>query len=141
MLKIRPNHNSMAHAVGIALLCLVVISVLTWQYRDVFHGKARPEIAYVNFGPLVVQAHGYAYRTSISIQSDRDDARWITRNTDRVGNLMHKTLANMDPALMRSPKGLASVQVLLKNNINATLDTARVQNVWITDFIWESDDN
>lgn len=141
MKKTRPGRDFIAYAVGIALLCMVTISVLTWQGKNLFQGETRPQIAYVHFGPLVVEAHGHAYRASISVQANRNDSQWMTRNATIVGNIMQQTFASVAPASLQSAKGLESMQGLLKNNINAALDAPRVQEVWITDFIWQKNED
>lgn len=125
-------------AVGIALFCLVLGFVLVWSGFDIAP-KTQSPVAYVSFGPMVTRVPGYAFSTTMAVQTSAADAKWTTQNRKAISAVLQEALAKVDPHALRTPDGLAGLQETLKLATNRTLQTEQVQNVLLTDFVLEKD--
>jgi flagellar basal body-associated protein FliL len=129
--------NIVLYAVGGALTFVLIGFVVAWFY---FKQSAHlePQVAYVSFGPLVVRASHYSIRTSVAVQTANSQESWVQDNKQQVELALQEALSGIDQDRARQPDGVAYLQTVLRDRVNAQLHTKNVQDVLLTDFIIQS---
>lgn len=139
MSRATSQDNLVVYSASIVVIALVIVLGTSWYFMKTSEKKSA-EVAYATFGPLNLQRHGFAVRTSIAIQTRSGNSAWTTRNRSRLDAVFQKVLADTDPDAIRTSDGLQNLQIVLRDAANAALDTNNVEAVYLTDFLQIRDD-
>lgn len=140
MKKSGSQDNVVAYiAAGVVIICGLALGV-AWSYRNAAE-KNPADVAYATFGPFRIQAQGFAFRTSVAIQTRTEHVKWAEQNKANLDNLFQKVLTETDPSTVLTRAGLESTQNTLKDAINTSMKTDKIQAVLVTDFLMVSNDD
>lgn len=138
-MKVEDSDNSIAYMVAFCV-AMVVCFLLVWIYA-----KPAPDPAmntsFAAFGPISLQSKEFTMRTSVALQSLPENNAEISKNKNAMTNFLQVTLENADPALLgsRDVKKFSQLQQMLTEAVNSKFPQAKVQKVWITDFVTSPD--
>lgn len=139
MAKKAPAPDYTVTYIVVALLLILAAGlVLTWLYLK---RPAAPslEVAYAGFGPLVIRGKEYAIVANLSVSTSVTDAGWAAQNKPKLDVILQEALAGADLQHLRAPDGLRRLQGALKDASNAALNTTKVREVLLTDFVVQSE--
>jgi hypothetical protein len=105
-----------------------------WLYAQHKDKKTR-EITYLKLSSVAVSRDGHSMRATFAIRTSAADAVWASKNKATLEQVMQRALLEADPAAARAPGGLAALQEKVREVSNATLQSQRIQEVLVTDFL------
>ncbi|MDP3843012.1 MAG: flagellar basal body-associated FliL family protein [Oxalobacteraceae bacterium] len=120
-----------------ALSCLALGFGFAWLYQRP-NDKAQVQVAYVALGPLLVNTQDYAFSASLSVQTSAKDAKWASQHKNALIAVLQQALVNTNPKSLRDPSGLQLLQQSLKKAGNASLGKNGLKEVFLTDFVFQS---
>lgn len=121
-------------AIGVTLVVLVVGFGLAWLYMQHEERQSR-EITYLTLPSIAISRDGHSISAGIAIRTSAADAGWAKKNQDVLEQALKSALLEVDPVKVRQPDGLKKLQETLRDVSNARLQTTRVQEVVVTDFL------
>jgi flagellar basal body-associated protein FliL len=126
-----------AYAAGSVLAILLVCFFLAWIYFSSRHHplKDEKEIAYARFGPMAVTSQSYSVRASFALQTSADDAGWAEKHRKELSLALEQVLSNQNPQHVLAQNGLQSLQLSLAATVNKALNTSKLQEILLTDFV------
>lgn len=135
--KPKPKSVQSDNTVAYFLLALVVVAIcafMAWMY---FEYKARTDagIAYTSFGPMVVRGSDFSMRTSVSVQSRSANAATVSTQGKQVEFALQSAFSELNAQRAKQPDGVAYVQQVARDSVQAVLGAQAVEDVLITDFI------
>lgn len=136
MLKPKKERSIVVTA-SLVVAALVVAFAMTWIYLQ-YASKVRADVAYAPFKPVVVRAQDYSIAASFVLQTSTADAAWVAKNQKQLEAVLQEALNEADANGIRAPNGLQALQVSLRNISNEALQTTKIQQVLLTDFIIQS---
>ncbi|MBC7499465.1 MAG: flagellar basal body-associated FliL family protein [Herminiimonas sp.] len=136
MLKPKKERSIVVTA-SLVVAALVVAFAMTWIYLQ-YASKVRVDVAYAPFKPVVVRAQDYSIAASFVLQTSTADAAWVAKNQKQLEAVLQEALNEADANGIRAPNGLQALQVSLRNISNEALQTTKIQQVLLTDFIIQS---
>lgn len=126
--------NLLVKAVAVVLVVLAAGFVLTWIYLQ-YADKQSREINYLRFPSVAISRDGHSISASFAVRTSAADAKWASRNKLALEQIMKQTLLAVDPVRVRAPNGLQALQETVRAASNVTLQTDKVQEVLVTDFL------
>ena len=121
-------------------LVALVVAVLAggfggaWFYMQHKEKQSR-EITYLKLPSISISRDGHSMLASFAIRTSAADADWAAKNKLMLEQVMKKALLEADPIAARAPGGLHALQEKVREVGNATLQSGRIQEVLITDFL------
>lgn len=123
--------------VCVALSCLVAGFGVAWFYQQAKE-ETQVQVAYVTVGPLLINTQDYAFSASLSLQTSATDAKWASQHKVALTAVLQQALTKVNLQSLRDPSGLRLLQQSLKKAGNASLEKNGLKEVFLTDFIFES---
>jgi flagellar basal body-associated protein FliL len=77
---------------------------------------------------------------TLVVETGVSNATWVKRHRAEVETLLKQALANADARTLQASDGLATLQTELKQTVNAALPSPLVQQVLITDLVYQSEE-
>ena len=133
MLKPKKERSIVVTA-SLVVAALVVAFAMTWIYLQ-YASKVRVDVAYAPFKPIVVRAQDYSIAASFVLQTSTADAAWVAKNQKQLEAVLQEALNEADANGIRAPNGLQALQISLRDISNEALQTTKIQQVLLTDFI------
>lgn len=121
-------------AIGITLVVLAIGFGLAWFYMQHAERQSR-EITYLSLPSIAISRDGHSMSAGIAIRTSAADADWARKNQGVLEQAMKSALLEVDPVKVRQPDGLKMLQATLRDVSNARLQTTRIQEVVVTDFL------
>ncbi len=116
-------------------LAIVLLGILSaWLYLT-YNARPVSPSTYSNFGPVVVRSSDFAIKATIAVQTRNEDADWLSSHKKEVDFALQTALLNVDPQRLREPEGVTYVQATLRDAANTALNTRKIEEVLLTDFI------
>jgi flagellar basal body-associated protein FliL len=134
------NDNRLAYILSIALFLIVMAFLLVWAQIQLPKRTYQPDIAYTEFNALRVHNHGYAMLANFSVQTAGSNAGWVRRHEKEIREVLRHAFANAEPEKLRNPEGMTALQGMLRDAVNAVYPDAHIENVLLTDFILQPQD-
>lgn len=118
----------------------IVVAVLAagfggaWLY---FQHKEKLErgITYLKLPSVAISHGGHSMRATFALRTSAADAEWASKNKATLEQVVQRALLEADPVAARAPGGLHALQEKVREVGNATLQSQRIQEVLITDFL------
>ena len=129
-----------AHEKNLRNLIVAVVAVLAvgfggaWLYMQQKE-KQTSAITYLKLPSVAISRDGYSMRATFAVRTSAADAEWASRNRLSLAQVMQKALQEADPMATRSPGGLKALQERVREVTNTTLQSQRIQEVLVTDFL------
>jgi flagellar basal body-associated protein FliL len=131
----RPAHeHRVMYVVGIVLVILVLGFCGAWLYLQHVRQLDR-EVSYFRLPSVAVSRNGHSMSATFAIKTNGNDANWGAQNNRALEQVMRQVLTDADPQRTHAPGGLQKLQETLKAASNAALNTDKVQEVLVTDFL------
>jgi len=135
MPKKQPAHDrNLLSIVGAVSVALGVGFAFVWFYLQ-YADKQSREINYLSLPSISISRDGHSIAASFAVRISAADAAWASRNKQALEQVMKQALLDVDPVRARAPNGLAEFQVRLRDAGNGMLQTSRIQEVLVTDFL------
>lgn len=134
MTKRHARDHLILKAIGVTLVVLAVGFGLAWFYLQHAERLSR-EITYLALPSIAISRDGHSISAGIAIRTSATDADWAKKNKSILEQTMKSALLEVDPVKVREPGGLKKLQETLRESSNARLQTTRVQEVVVTDFL------
>ncbi len=122
------------YVIGIVLAILAVGFTAAWFYLQ-HRQRLDGEIAYLTIPQVAISHGGHSIRASFAVRTSATDAEWAAASKPALEQVMMKGLMDADPQRALAPGGLASLEKTLLAESRAALQTDRLQEVLITDFL------
>lgn len=134
MTKRNARDRLILRAISVTLVILIVGFGLAWMYIQREERMSR-EINFLTLSSVAISRDGHSMSAGIAIRTSAADAEWAKANQGVLEQAMKSALLEVDPVKVRQPGGLKNLQETLRVTSNATLQTTRVQEVIVTDFL------
>jgi len=138
--QVRTQDNLVAYIAAAVVVCLAAIFLVTWTQTRNAHDATKPQVAYTKFGPYQIESQAFAMHVSLVVQTSLDDSSWPEKNRKDLDVVLKRTLANVDPKVIRSPNNLTKLQDIIVKACDATFNNQVVQTILITDFTYQARD-
>ncbi len=120
--------------VAIVLAVLAVGFAGVWLYLK--HAeKLDAEVRYLRLAPVAISHNGISMSATVAVRTSGSDEDWAREHGLALEEVVKQALLAADPERVRAPGGLQKLQESLKAASNAMLQTDRVQEVLVTDFL------
>lgn len=126
--------NSLLVTVCATALLLCIGFAGAWFYLQ-HKARLRTEISFSKPVTVTTSTRTHSVAASFSIRTSRADAGWVDVNRQAMEQAVLIALASADLDAVLKPGGLRSFQSSLRNALNATLHTDKVEEVLLTDFL------
>lgn len=134
MAKKAAREKNLLNVVAIAVVVLAVGFSAAWLYMQ-HREKLQREVTYLSLPSVAISRDGHSMRATFAIRTSRADAEWAAKNKTTLEQVMKKALLDADPVAARAPGGLLALQQKVREVGNATLQSERIQEVLVTDFL------
>lgn len=134
MTKRNARDRLILRAISVTLVILIVGFGLAWMYIQ-REERMNREINFLTLSSVAISRDGHSMSAGIAIRTSAADAEWAKANQGVLEQAMKSALLEVDPVKVREPGGLKNLQETLRVTSNATLQTTRVQEVIVTDFL------
>lgn len=134
MMKRPARDRLILSVIGATLVILAAGFGLAWLYMQHAERQSR-EVAYLHLKSIAISRDGHSISASFGIRTSAADADWAEKNRAALEQTMKRMLVAVDPVQVRAPNGLKTFQDSLRDASNAALQTSRIQEVLITDFL------
>ena len=131
--KTKPD-SKLSAIVGTVFGVLVIGFALGWFYLQHLEKQAT-EVSYLKLPSVAISRDGHSIAATFAFRTSAGDAEWATRNQQALEQVMRKVLLELDPEKVLAPNGLLTFQQGLRDAINTTMQTSRIQEVVVTDFL------
>lgn len=122
------------YIVGIVLVVLAVGFAAAWLYLQRTERLSK-EIAYLTLPRVAISRDGHSMAATMAVRTSAADAAWAADNAPALEQVMKKALMEADPVTVRLRDGLPRLQERLRDITNDSLQTSRIQEVLVTDFL------
>lgn len=122
----------------IAAVVLLVGFAAAWIYLQRLD-KLRKQTAYSKPVEVSAAVKGYTMRLSFAVRITGADTEWADKNGAAIEAVMKEALGNAQPLQLAAPNGMKQFENKVRATANARLDTDKVQEVVITDFLYASE--
>lgn len=130
----KARDNSVLYiAVAILLVLILALSGAWYYVKDSPRMMFRS--AYLDTGQMIVAVDGYTIAARFSVQTSKDNGDWATENKKAIAGAIQKALVESDPRKMLTPSDLNALQSSLRKSGNALLQTDKIENVLLTEFL------
>jgi len=126
----RPLTGIVLAACGMLLAGFVV----SWLYLQHVRNEQGAS-SFTTLKRVAVGRDGYSIAATIAIKTSDADLRWAGRNRINLETEFQRALYELDPQRARAPGGLQAFQQGLAATLNQALNTDKIQQVVLTDFL------
>ncbi|OWW22654.1 hypothetical protein [Noviherbaspirillum denitrificans] len=140
MAKQAAREKNLPLIIAIAIAVLAVGFGGAWLYMQ-HKEKLERQITYLKLPPVAISHDGFSMRATFAIRTSAADAEWATKNKSTLEQVMKKALLDADPVAAREPGGLQALQEKVRQVGNAALQSQRIQEVLVTDFLVSEGDS
>ncbi|GAB3542784.1 hypothetical protein GCM10027343_15300 [Noviherbaspirillum agri] len=127
-----------AFTVGAALVILAVGFALAWFYMQ-YRERLSAEVSFLMLPPIAISHSGHSMSATVAVQTSAADAGWAADNKRVLEQVVKRVLMDADPQKVAgaptAPAGLDALQKTLRDASNAELQTTRVQDMLLTEFL------
>ena len=134
MAKKAARERNLRSIIVIVIAVLAVGFAAAWFYLQ-YREKQNREIAYLSLPPVAISRDGHSIRASFAIRTSAADAEWAAKNKTVLEQVMSHALLEVDPVASRAPGGLQALQDKVRATSNAILQSERIQEILVTDFL------
>lgn len=134
MAKKAAREKNLLPVVVIVIAVLAVGFGSAWLYMQYQEKKSR-EITYLKLPSVAISRDGHSMRATFAVRTSAADADWASKNKFALEQVVQKALLEADPIAARAPGGLLALQEQVRKVSNATLQSQRIQEVLVTDFL------
>lgn len=131
------SDNSILGYVVAAFVLMVVAFAIAWffqQHRDQA-GLAQLQNAYTQPVPIITQTGKHSVAAKFTISTSQADIDWVQENRKALEQVFQATLADADMKQVLAPGGLLGLQERFREAGNAALQTDKLREVLLTDFL------
>lgn len=128
------REKNLVTIVGIVLAVLAVGFGIAWLYMQ-YEEKQSRKITYLGLPPVAISRDGHSISATFAIRTSAADASWASKNKVALEQVMKQALLAVDPVEARAPGGLKALQDKVREAGNTTLQSERIQEVLVTDFL------
>ena len=130
-----PHRDHRLVRILLATCALLVLGFgAAWAYLA-YSERQQLSSAYTSLKPVAISHSGHSMAATIAIKTSGSDARWAAQHRLGLEGALQETLLGVDPKRALAPGGLRELQQTLQAQLNARLQTDKVQEVLITDFL------
>jgi flagellar basal body-associated protein FliL len=126
--------NIVLYTVASASLVLFAGFGGAWFYLK-HMDKLRSQAFFSKPAPVVTIAGDHSVAATFAVRTTGADATWVQANSHALEQIVKSALTEADMNTVRTPQGLRALQGSLRDAVNAALQTTKVQEVLITDFL------
>lgn len=126
--------NLLLYVIGIVTAVLAVGFTLAWLYLQ-YADKQSREIIFLKLPDVAISRDGHSISASFAVRTSAADAKWAAQHKVALEQIMKQSLLAVDPVRVRAPNGLQALQNTVRAASNLTLQTDKVQEVLVTDFL------
>ncbi|HYD94777.1 MAG TPA: flagellar basal body-associated FliL family protein [Noviherbaspirillum sp.] len=134
MQKKPAQDRKLSSIVGIVLVVLAAGFAIGWFYLR-HEDRQATQINYLRLPEVAISRDGHSIRASFAFRTSAADADWVARNRPALEQVMKQVLLAVDPVQVRAPDGLREFQGQLRDATNGALQSSRIQEVLVTDFL------
>lgn len=129
--------NSTLVTIVIGLLLTAVSFAGTWFFQQHRHQAALAELTstYASPVPVITQTGEHSVAAKFVIRTSLADIAWVEANRKALEQVFQSALAQTDMKRVLAPGGLLTLQERLREEGNAALQTDKLQEVLLTDFL------
>lgn len=131
------HHHWLVRTVGIVVVVLAIGFVLAWFYMQ-HRAQLAKNIHYVSLPQVAISRDGHSMSATFVVKTSAADADWAAANKQALQQVAHRILMELDPQQVlgaHARNGLQTLQNTLRAAGNETLQTTRVQEMLLTDFL------
>lgn len=135
--KAARDNNLIVYSLVIVSVVLIVGYAGAWWYRQHME-QLRRQVAYSQPLEVAVSNDDYSVAAKLAIKTSAADSEWVQKTRRVLEELARERLSDADPKRLLAPNGLKAWQDGLRDASNAKLNTDKVQEVLITDFVFSA---
>lgn len=127
----------LVYTVGIALLVLAVGFTCAWFYMQ-YKDRLSKEVSFLTLPPVAISHDGHSMSATVAVKTSAADAAWAAENKKVLEQIVQRVLMEVDPqkvAGATAPASLQALQHTLREASNVELQSTRVQEMLLTDFL------
>jgi flagellar basal body-associated protein FliL len=128
------REKNLLSVIAIVVAVLAVGFTAAWLYMQ-YQEKQSREITYLRLPSIAISRDGHSISATFAIRTSAADATWASKNKFALEQVMKQALLAVDPVAARAPGGLKALQDQVRETSNATLQSERIQEVLVTDFL------
>lgn len=121
------------YAVAIVIVALLAVSSAIYFTR--LNEQNSAGLSYIVLPQNIVNIDGLVARVQATIQVDDADQAWLQANKTALSESFLKKFSTLNLEDLRSPQGIANIQIELKRLLNIDLNTDKVEAVLLTDLV------
>jgi len=131
--------NTIAY-VAIALVMFVASAFIAWLALRTPE-PAVPAATYMKVGPVNFRVQDRSARVTLDLQSLQKDGTWAKQNYGALETVIESVLTDTSPEMMNAPNDVkfADLQGRLRKELNKHFPEAKVENVFVTDYVSSKD--
>lgn len=126
------------YTVGTALVILAVGFAMAWFYMQ-YREKLSREVSFLMLPPIAISHSGHSMSATVAVQTSAADAGWAAENKRALEQVVKRVLMEADPkkvsGVPNAPAGLEALQHTLREASNVELQTTRVHEMLLTEFL------
>lgn len=134
MAKKAAREKNLRSIIAIVIAFLAVGFAAAWFYLQ-YREKQNTEIAYLPLPSVAISRDDHSIRATFAIRTSAADADWAAKNKAVLEQVLSHALLEADPVESRTPAGLKALQDKVRAVSNATLQSERIQEILVTDFL------
>lgn len=134
MAKQAAREKNLLPIIAIVVAVLAAGFAAAWLYMQ-YQEKRSREIAYLRLPSVAISRDGHSISATFAIRTSAADAGWAAKNKIALEQVMKQALLSVDPDAVRAPGGLKALQEKVRETGNTTLQSERIQEVLVTDFL------
>lgn len=128
-----PQDRFTLYVVAIVIVALLGVSSAIYFTRLSERNSAG--LSYIVLPQNIVNIDGLVARVQATIQVDDADQAWLQANKTALSESFLKKFSTLNLEDLRSPQGIANIQIELKGLLNIDLNTDKVEAVLLTDLV------
>lgn len=134
MAKKAASEKNLLPIIAVVVVILVVGFGSAWLYMQHKEKQSR-EVSFLKLPSIAISRDGHSILASFALRTSAADADWASKNKGVLEQVMKQALLAVDPAEARASGGLQALQDKVRQAGNASLQSDRIQEVLITDFL------
>lgn len=130
----KQGERTVARAVLATCATLLIGFTCVWLYLQ-YDERQRMASSFTTLERVAISRDGHSIAASIAVKTSDSDLRWAQRNREGLALAFQQVLLTLDPQRVRAPDGLNAFQQELDEMLNRALQTDKIQQVVLTDFL------
>jgi hypothetical protein len=129
------RERSILRTVLIAAMVLLVGFAAAWVYLQRLD-KLKKQTAYSKPIEVAAAVRNQTMRLTFAVRVTGADAEWINRNGTAIEAVMKEAMTTVQPQALTKPDVMRQFEEHVRSAANAKLDTDKVKEVVITDYLY-----